>query len=198
MAEYRWQIPSELLDAGFPVEWIVITDEGSVYVHYANPVMLETLSLDDRRIIEDPGPMLRVTIGTGQTVEMAMRRTSGALDLVERCPNCKQPMPDPITHPWTEHRPSPWPGDMSCDECQLMTNRRVTIAARNRAEHPAKPPWWREDGYCPACGQKPERMRLLEQAMSKIKKAPASEKNNKLQRELARMLRRADKGKTNG
>lgn len=178
-----------MLDAGFPVEWVVITDEGSVYIHYANPVVMGSLSLDDRPIVEEPGPGLRVVIGTGQTVELTTRRASGSWDTVVRCANCKQPVPDKIEHPWV---PCPWPvlDEPGCRECRVMETRRTVIESKMSLAHQ---PWWRGDGYCPACGQKPARMRLIETVQKMVAKVPASEKSNKTLRELARLMRRLKK-----
>lgn len=68
MKHYRVQIPED----GFPIEWITITDEGSVIIHFGTPVLLNQLTLDDRDII-NLSSGLCLLIGTGQTVELKMK-----------------------------------------------------------------------------------------------------------------------------
>lgn len=192
MAEYRIAIPSELLDAGFPVEWVVITDEGSVYIHYSNPVVLETMNLDDRRVVEDPGPTLRMLIGTGQTIEITTKRANGLYDLVERCPNCKQTLPETLTHPWVQcPSPSSTLVPVQCYECMRMAERIEIIRDAGAADQIQTT--WRTDGYCGVCGQKPARMRLMETVKKTLQKTPINQQNSKTLREIARLMRRLNK-----
>lgn len=82
MKHYKVPIPPHLIEEGFPIEWITVTDEGSVIIHFGTPVILNQLMLDDRAVINLTDG-LALLIGTGQTVEICTKLARSTPDQIK-------------------------------------------------------------------------------------------------------------------
>lgn len=198
--QYRMQIPDDLLEQGFPVEWIVIDESGTVVVHYTGPHLLANITVDDRFLLAWPDNF-RYQINTGQTVEFRVTPCEVPQpfgDDLCKCGNearCNANLGggnrNPITGGYrrqmcdmpASHRP-----DLDCgavwrwvndDEMYAMTR----FALKERFDHVTA------DNHCLICGRQPVTANLVATAERLVER---STKNpEKLERLLARMKKKA-------
>ena len=198
MAEFRVQIPQEMLAAGYPVEWVVISDDGTVTIHYSSPVLLENMTVDDRKIL-NLADGLKYLIGCGQTVEIQMRSAFGAKPTLIKCKcgsdaRCNHRCFDAggactrvLGHAGACGEGGLWrvvpswywvPGELD-----------QVIRTEGPVDH---------DGFCRICGQKSYRADLMNW-LAQANATPRAKDNTKATRELARARRRLNKkGRTDG
>lgn len=201
--QFRVQIPQELLDAGFPVEWLVIDDSGTVTIHYSTPVLLDNVTVDDRPII-NLSTGLKLLIGTGETMEVQMQLAepfmAGLHD--DRCPNCNQPMPEQPLHPWSPECPSPneWrdaygSASDACALCARMADARAVLVNYKASLGNNARMYKMEvvaDGVCRYCGQAFVGAELLAEATKLVAAGAKVQHRNtdKAQRLLERKRRK--------